>query len=239
MPPLQQPCNSQGTTIICLLNDKDEKEEDNPEYYDIRYANYQEALDENEHQKICYFGLSYPQYKFKLNFELPVNLYSLSLVGCKIKTFNIDLPKNLINLNLSKNHLRKIPDNLPNSLLQLDVSNNNIRRVWKYPPVLEKFNCKNNSITKIPDTFPESIKKVNLSYNKIEILPKEIPKNMNLLEIHYNRIDELPVSIAHCQEIEVQWEGNIVEELPVEIDNALLTNINDVDYKNFIINKNI
>ena len=239
MPPLQQPCDAIGNTIICLLNEKGEKEE-TPEYYDIRYADYREALMENNYQKIYYIGLSFPKYKFELDFELPSNLSSLSLTGCKIKSLNnLIFPDNLINLNLSNNYLRKIPEKLPNGLLKLDVSNNNIRRVWKYPPKLEEFYCKKNNIKIIPDTFPETLKKVNLSYNLIEILPKEIPKDMKILEIQDNAITELPKSIANCNEIEVQWENNIVTILPVEIYNVLLTQSNNDDYRNFIINKNV
>ena len=241
MPPLQKPCSVEGTTIICLLdknNNKDEGEED-PKYYDIRYADYRDALLENDKNKIYYFQVCLPKYTFKLDFELPVNLSSLSLIDCKLKTFNVVLPKKLLRLNLSKNHLRKIPDDLPDSLTYLNVSKNNIRRVWKFPSKLEDFNCQDNNIEKIPNIFPETIKNINLSYNKIRVLPKEIPKSMKLMEINNNCITELPMSIANCQEIEVQWEENIVEELPVEISNVILTSINKPDYKNFIINKKI
>jgi len=228
-----------GTTIICLLNENGKKEE-TPNYYDIRYADYREALMENNYQKIYYIGLSVPNYYFELDFELPSNLSSLSLTGCKIKSLNgVKFLDNLINVNLSNNHLRKIPDNLPNGLLKLNVSYNNIRRVWKYPPNLVEFNCKKNNIKTIPDTFPDTLKKVNLSYNQIKILPKEIPKDMKMLEIQDNAITKLSKSIAECQEIEVQWENNIVSVLPVEIYNALLTQINDKYYRNFIINKNV
>jgi hypothetical protein len=67
MPPLQQPCDAQGTTIICLLNENGEKEETS-EYYDIRYADYREALIENDYQNIWYIGLSVPNYYFDTGF---------------------------------------------------------------------------------------------------------------------------------------------------------------------------
>lgn len=102
-----------------------------------------------------------------------------------------------------------------------------------------EFNCKKNNIKTIPDTFPETLKKVNLSYNQIKILPKEIPKDMKMLEIQDNAITELPKSIANCNEIEDQWENNIVTVLPVEIYNALLTYFNDEEYLYFIINMNV
>ena len=68
MPPLQQPCVAIGNTIICLLM-KGEKEE-TPEYYDIRYADYRDALMENDYQGtiLVYF----PKYKFELDLNYQV-----------------------------------------------------------------------------------------------------------------------------------------------------------------------
>lgn len=238
MPPVFQPCTSLGLTIICRLDNNGKRVGANG-FPDIRYDHYHEALNEEDTDKIDYFGLSCPDYKFEFDFPLPINLTSLSLFGCKIKTLrNVILPKKLIRLDLSSNHLKKIPDDLPESLIYLNVSDNNIRRLWYIPPNLQTLNCKNNNIDKLPKEFPNSLREVKLQNNSITKLPKIIPSGIKLLEIQNNLILQMPISIANCQEIEVQWEENFVEELPVEIDNVLTISINKPDYKNFIINKN-
>jgi len=239
MPPVFQPCTSLGLTIICRLDENGERIGANG-FPDIRYHNYHEALTEEDNDKIDYFGLSYPDYKFKFDFQFPVNLTSLSLRGCKIKSFiNVILPKKLIRLDLSFNHIKKIPDDLPESLIYLNVSDNNIRRLWCIPPNLQTLICNNNSIDKLPKEFPNSLRDIKLHNNRITKLPKLIPDSVKSLEIQNNLLFEIPISIADCQEIEVQWEGNFIQELPIEIDRVLLTQINNEDYRNFIINKNV
>lgn len=239
MPPVFQPCTSLGLIIICRLDENGGHIGYNG-FPDIRYNTYQEALNEEIIDNISYFGLSSPNYKFRVDFTLPHNLTSLSLVNCKIKSLShVIFPKKLIRLDVKGNHLKKIPDNLPEGLLHLDVSYNNIIQLRNIPPNLQSINCKNNRIEKIPKVFPDSLRYIKLQNNRISILPKNIHNGLKLLEIQNNSITEIPKSIAECHEIEVQWEGNAVEVLPVEINNEILVDTNKTNYKNFIINKNV
>lgn len=143
-----------------------------------------------------------------------------------------ELPKDLVpigasirSMDLSNNRILHIGDHINAfvNLKTLDLSHNRLRYISRqivHCSKLESINLEENDIDHLPLDFDklDCLKTINLRNNNIDTFPSPLYdlKNIEYIDLSMNRMNCLPAKVRTCQAIEINFNDNILEQLPEE-----------------------